>query len=102
MTNPGCARRPGKIQRIKAGSAQVTIYESSVRGATRFTIAFYRDGRRVRRSFDSLERATEEARLAARKIQLGLAETTDPRPQPDFADSTGVLTIFGLWGRASC
>jgi integrase len=81
MTNPGRARRPGKIQRIKAGSAQVPIYESSVRGATRFTIAFYRDGRRVRRSFDSLERATEEARLAARKIQQGLAETTDLRPQ---------------------
>ena len=81
MTNSGRAPRSGrKIQRIKIGSAQVPIYEGAVRGSTRFTIAFYRDGRRVRRTFGSLERAAEEARLAARKIQQGLAETTDMRP----------------------
>ena len=81
MTKSGHASRSGrKIQRIKIGSAQVPIYEGAVRGATRFTIAFYRDGRRARRTFDSLEKAAEEARLAARKIQQGLAETTDMRP----------------------
>ena len=80
MTKSGRTRRSGhRIPRIKAGSAQVPIYEGAVRGAKRFTIAFYRDGRRVRRTFDSMERATEEARLAARRIQQGLAETTDLR-----------------------
>ena len=65
--------------RVKFGSAQVPIYEGSVRGAARFTISFYQNGRRVRRTFDSLVKATEEARTAAMKIQQGLAEVADMR-----------------------
>ena len=78
MTKSGRARRPGqKIPRIKAGSAQVPIYEGSVRGATRFTIAFYREGRRVRRTFPTMDAAIVEARTAAIKIQNGMAQAAD-------------------------
>jgi hypothetical protein len=51
-----------------------------VRGATRFTIVFYREGRRCRRTFKTLESATLEARRIASSIQRGYSETTDLRP----------------------
>jgi hypothetical protein len=57
----------------------VPVYEGCVRGVTRFTVSFYQNGRRVRRTFDSLAKATEEARTAAMKIQQGLAEVADMR-----------------------
>jgi Phage integrase family len=78
MTKSGRTRRSGsKIPRIKAGSAQVPIYESAVRGATRFTIAFYRDGRRIRQTFSTMDAAVGEARIAATKIQNGMARAAD-------------------------
>lgn len=79
MTNSG-RKRPGRqVVRVKFGSAHVPIYQGSVRGDTRFTVSFYQNGRRVRRTFDSLAKATEEARTAAMKIQQGLAEVADMR-----------------------
>ena len=65
--------------RVKFGSAHAPIYQGSVRGHTRFTVSFYQNGRRIRRTVDSLAKATEEARTAAMKIQQGLAEVEDMR-----------------------
>jgi len=85
------------VIRVKFGSAQVPIYEGSVRGASRFTISFYQNGRRVRRTFDSLAKATDEARAAATKIQQGLAEAADMR----VADRQSYLAANSLLERVS-
>jgi integrase len=82
MTNRG--RRPSPrrpFAQIKHGSAVVPIYQGSVRGLTRYTVAFYLDHRRMRRTFASLDTAKAEARLAAQKIQEGLSRTNDLNPQ---------------------
>ena len=45
-------RRRGKpVAVVKQGSAAVPIYKGDVRGSIRFTIAFYRNGQRERRTF---------------------------------------------------
>ena len=49
-------------------------------GKTRYTIAFYLDGRRKRRMFTDLKEAKREAKLAAEKIQRGLQSNNDLRP----------------------
>ena len=92
MTKSG-RKRPGrKVVRVKFGSAHVPIYQGSVRGGTRFTVSFYQNGRRIRRTFDSLAKATEEARTAAMKIQQGLAEVADMR----VADRQNYLAATSL------
>ena len=76
-------RRSGKrgpFAEIKHGSATVPIYCHQEKGRDRFTVAFYRNKQRVRRTFVTLEAAKHEARLAAQKIQEGLGITNDLRP----------------------
>ena len=73
-------RAKADIIRVKSGSAFVPIYVSDSMGATRYTVAFYRDGRRIRRTFGDLEKARREAKLAADNIQRGMAVTLDLRP----------------------
>lgn len=43
-----------------------------VRGHQRFTVIFYLNKIRVRRTFEDLEKARQEARIAAQKIHEGL------------------------------
>ena len=86
--------RPGrKVVRVKFGSAHVPIYQGSVRGDPRFTVSFYQNGRRVRRTFDSLAKATEEARTAAMKIQQGLTEVAGMRvaDRQNYHAAIGIL-----------
>ena len=52
-----------------------------MQGRVRFTVAFYLDKRRVRRTFGTLDAAKREARDAARKIQEGRGKTNDLRPE---------------------
>ena len=83
MTKSG-RKWPGrKVVRVKFGSAHLPIYQGSVRGDTRFTVSFYQNGRRIRRTFDSLAKATEAARTAAMRIQQALAEVADSASQTD-------------------
>jgi integrase len=70
----------GPVTVVKQGSAAVPIYQSDCRGSTRFTLAFYHNGRRLRRSFGSLVKAKEEARIVALKIQRGMSDDNDLRP----------------------
>jgi integrase len=65
---------------VKHGSAVVPIYVSKVRKWTRYTIAFHLNGKRIRRTFGTLEKARVEAQLVARKIQQGLSATNDLNP----------------------
>ena len=62
---------------IHHGSVSIPIYAGTVGGKVRYTIAFYLDGRRQRRMFTDIEKAKREAKLAAEKIQRGLAGNND-------------------------
>lgn len=83
---------------VKQGSAAVPIYRGAVRGCTRFTVAFYRDGRRQRRTFGCLDDAKEEARTAALNIQRGMSSDNDMRPQDReaFRVAQGMLADLGV------
>jgi len=59
-------------------------------------VAFYRDGRRVRRTFSDLEKARKEAKLAADRIQMGMAQTLDLRPTEREAYHSAVHLLTGL------
>jgi hypothetical protein len=52
-------KKQGPIQKVKAGSAVVPIYRTESGGRVRFTLSFYRDGRRLRKVFTDLEEAPE-------------------------------------------
>jgi integrase len=62
---------------IKHGSVAVPIYKGRVRRWDCYTVAFYLNGKRVRRNFGSLEKAKAEAQLMARKIMEGKSFTND-------------------------
>jgi len=53
----------------EAGISGGSRLPGSSRGSTRFTIAYYINGRRERRTFGSLDAAKEEARMVALNIQ---------------------------------
>ena len=82
MTKSGdTPRKKGRLPlRIKHGNAVVPIYCGKVRNQERYTVAFHLNGRRIRRTFNTLERAKSEAQLAAQRIQSGLAATNDISP----------------------
>jgi integrase len=79
MTESGLTPRKKRsgIIRVKHGSTVVPIYSGLVHGLPRFTVAFHMNGRRVRRTFSTLEKAKTEAQSVARKIQEGLSATND-------------------------
>jgi integrase len=83
---------------IRFGSASVPIYVGKVKGATRYTASFYLNGRRVRRTFSSLEKAKQEARLIAQKIQAGQQHGNDLRPheRESFLLATKLLGDLGI------
>lgn len=62
---------------VRHGSVTIPIYEGITAGKTRYTLAFYRDGQRIRRMFTDIDKAKKEAKLAAEKIQRGLAANND-------------------------
>lgn len=69
------AKGPHSI--VKHGSVTVPIYEGTTGGKVRYTLAYYHNGRRRRRMFTDLDKAKREAKLAAEKIQRGLAANND-------------------------
>ena len=103
-------RAKPEIIRIKSGSAFVPIYVSDSTGATRYTVAFYRDGRRIRRTFGDLENARREAKLAADSIQRGMAITLDLCPPEreshrsalHFLESVGVPLVAAVEEHVKC
>lgn len=65
---------------MKFGSAVVPIYRTESKGRVRSTVCFYRDGRRLRKMFNSLEEAKKEALFVAQRIQSGMQHLTDLKP----------------------
>ena len=92
-------RRRGKpVAVVKQGSAAVPIYKGDVRGSIRFTVAFYRNGQRERRTFATLDAARDEARMAALNIQRGMSSDNDLRPQDReaFRSACAMIAPFGI------
>jgi integrase len=72
------AEKPsGPHSTVRHGSVTVPIYAGTTGGKIRYTIAFHLDGQRHRRMFTDLDKAKREAKLAAEKIQSGLATNND-------------------------
>lgn len=53
---------------IKEGSVSVKIYRTPTKGCESFTLTFYQDGVRKRRTHANLQAAKEEARLVSRRL----------------------------------
>ena len=67
----------GPAFHVRLGSVSVPVYRTTGNGRLRFFVTFYRDGRRIRRSFTDPDAAKAEARLMARKIMAGQSALTD-------------------------
>lgn len=74
-SNPREAKGPHAT--VRHGSVTVPIYAGTKGRKIRYTIAFHLNGRRHRRMFTDLDKAKREAKLAAEKIQRGLANNND-------------------------
>jgi hypothetical protein len=55
----------------------VPIYQTDSNGRVRYTLSFYRDGRRLRKAFGTLDAAKKEALFVAQRIQVGMQHLTD-------------------------
>ncbi len=76
----GGKKKPGPALVVKFGSASVPIYRLASGGRQRFAIAYYRDGKRTRQVFNSLDAAKKEAQFVAQRIQGGMQHVTDLKP----------------------
>ncbi len=65
---------------VRHHSVTVPIYAWPICGKTRYTMVFYRDGKRQRRSFTDLGKAKKEAKLVAEKILRGMQGQNDLKP----------------------
>ena len=68
------------VAMVKFGSASVPVYRCDSGGRVRFVISHYRDGKRLRQFFPTLEAAKKEAQLVAQRIQAGMQHVTDLKP----------------------
>jgi hypothetical protein len=68
----GRRKKAAPFQKVKAGSAVVPIYRTESDGRVRFTVSFYREGRRVRKVFNDPEKARKEALFIAQRIHSGM------------------------------
>lgn len=79
-------------------------------GILRYQVVFYRNGQRIRRSFTKIDAAKREAKLAADRIQLGMATTLDLRPHEREAyqsavrilESTGIPLVSAVEEYVKC
>jgi integrase len=88
----------GPFLEVRVGSASVPIYRSEAEGYPRFFVAFYRNKRRIRRSFADIEAAKREARKMADMIQQGRSHVTDlnPHERDAYATATRLLAPHGI------
>ena len=82
----------------KFGSASVPIYRCDSGGRVRFAISHYRDGKRLRQFFTTLEAAKKEALFVAQRIQAGLQHVTDLKPheRDNYAKALQLLADSGV------
>jgi len=80
-SGPSKRRKKGKPHCVvRHHSVTLPMYAREMAGKTRYTISFYRDGRRQRRTFTDLEKAKKEAKLIAEKILRGMQGHNDLKP----------------------
>ena len=104
VTNEGCAppkkrnKKPGPFLKVKSGSAVVPIYRTESKGRVRYTLSFYRDGRRLRKIYNDLESAKKEALFVAQRIQSGMQHVTDLKPheRDTFKAAEALLEKLGI------
>jgi integrase len=100
----GKRKKPGPLSVVKSGSATVPIYRCDSGGRTRFAISYYREGKRLRQFFTTLDAAKKEALFVAQRIQSGMQHLTDLKPHEretfltarKLADTAGVPLIAAL------
>jgi len=80
-------KKQGPFLKVKSGSAAVPIYQTESKGRVRFPLSFYRDGRRERKVFNSLEDAKKEAQFVAHRIQVGMRHVTDLNVRTSMAST---------------
>ncbi len=91
----------GPAATVRHGSASVPIYRIISGTRTRFAISWYRDGKRMRQVFRTIEAAKKEALVVARQIQAGMQYLTDLKPHErdafiaarDLADKAGLPLV---------
>jgi len=83
---------------VKFGSASVPIYRTESKGRTRYTLSFYREGRRQRKVFTSMEEVKKEALFVAQRIQVGMQHVTDLKPheRDNFKAAEAMLQKSGI------
>ena len=95
-----CGRRKksGPVSVVRFGSASVPIYRMDSGGRLRFAIAYYRDGKRLRQVFNSLDAAKKEAQFVAQRIQRGMQHVTDLKPheRDNYAKALELLGDLNL------
>jgi hypothetical protein len=76
----------------------VPIYRTESKGRVRFTLSFYRDGRRMRKIFLTLDAAKKEALFVAQRIQSGMQHVTDLKPheRDTFKAAEALLEKLGI------
>jgi hypothetical protein len=91
-------KKRGPFLKVKAGSAMVPIYKTETGGRVRFTLSFYRNGRRVRKVFTDLDKARKEALFVAQRIQSGMQHVTDLKPheRDTFKTAEALLQKLGV------
>ena len=82
----------------KFGSASVPIYRCNSGGRIRFAISHYRDGKRLRQFFTTLEAAKKEGLFVAQRIQAGMQHVTDLKPheRDNYAKALQLLADSGI------
>lgn len=91
-------KKLGPFLKVKFGSAAVPIYRTESKGRVRYTLSFYRDGRRMRKMFNDLESAKKEALFVAQRIQSGMQHVTDLKPheRDSFKAAVAMLEKTGI------
>ncbi len=76
----------------------VPIYQTESKGRVRYTLSFYRDGRRERKVFNTLEDTKREALFVAQRIQVGMQHVTDLKPheRDSFKAAEAMLQKSGI------
>lgn len=76
----------------------VPIYRTESKGRVRYTLSFYRDGRRMRKMFSNIDEAKKEALFVAQRIQSGMQHVTDLKPheRDNYKAAEALLEKLGI------
>ena len=86
------------VAMARFGSAIVPVYRCDSGGRIRFAISHYRDGKRLRQFFPSLDAAKKEGQFVAQRIQGGMQHVTDLKPheRDSFKAAEAMLRKTGI------